>query len=257
MSFFDSFLDEVLQKEEGDDDGCPTSTPGSPTCTLEHLAEWLAGSTHSSSFSGVAAPETAVLGLHWAVQNRIPDRTIAPPRMLSMVEWNAECQAELDVLATGIKQDWCCCFSDISSFFRCELKEVIEQLKKKPSMALEVLSPIITSRQAVNRRAPCVRHGQNCFIETAQKHFCGTSCTAHSRQGKQLGLSDPNVLHLLAWAALRLEVQEQEITLENVEGFPTSVLERLLGSCYIIEDVVMDPRMYGFLCCKRFQTYKT
>lgn len=70
-NFFDDFLDEVLTRDPDDKVG---STFDSTTCTLDDLADWLDDASHSSAFSGVAAPETALLGLHRAVQGRLSDR---------------------------------------------------------------------------------------------------------------------------------------------------------------------------------------
>lgn len=78
-------------------------------------------------------------------------------------------------------------------------------------------------------------------------HTAGSSCTAHSRQGKRLALADPTVVHLLAWIGQRLEIQEPECTLENVESFPTEIIHRFLAPVYKIEAVVVDPRCFGFL----------
>lgn len=117
-------------------------------------------------------------------------------------------------------------------------------------MALETLSPVIVSKKAVKRKAFCVIHGKPCYIKCSKSHTAGSSCTAHSKQGKGLGLSDPNVLHFLAWCALRLEIGEPEATLENVFEFPSEVLYRLLGNEYHIDYCVMDPRMYGFSCAR-------
>jgi hypothetical protein len=52
---------------------------------------------------------------------------------------------------------------------------------------------------------------------------------------------------LSAWIGLRVEVQEQELDLENVDAFPTAVLDRMLGHLYHIEPVQLDPRMFGWL----------
>ncbi|CAJ1394904.1 unnamed protein product [Effrenium voratum] len=233
--FYESFLDEVVAASE---DELPSSSPGRrydpARCSLDSLADWLEDATHSSAFSGIAAPETALLGFHHALQARLPKRKVALPKLLSFCEWNTECQAELETLACGIEQNTCI-FTDIAQFFRPELYEVLEELKKKPSMAVEVLSPLLAAQSAMRRKAHCARHSKLCFIGTARMHTAGSSCTAHSKQGKQLGLADPNVLHLLAWIGLRLEVQEYEISLENVESFPSHILERLLGKYYVIE----------------------
>ena len=69
-SFYDDFLDEVLTRDPDDRNG---NLFDAATCTLGDLAEWLDQATHSSSFTGVAAPETALLGLHRAVQARMPE----------------------------------------------------------------------------------------------------------------------------------------------------------------------------------------
>ena len=113
--------------------------------------------------------------------------------------------------------------------------------------AVEVLAPIMSQRAAMKRKSYCLVHQRQCFLRTARQQTAGSSCTAHSRQGKQLGLADANVLSLLAWVGLRLEVGESEATLENVDQFPTETLQRLLGSQYFIEPCRMDPRMFGLL----------
>ena len=70
ISFYDSFLDEVLAR---DDDAKESGLFNPETCTLNDLAHWLSHSSHSSAFTGIAAPETALLGLHRAVQARMPE----------------------------------------------------------------------------------------------------------------------------------------------------------------------------------------
>ena len=154
------------------------------------------------------------------------------------------------MLVSGMGQSECCLFGDITDFFRPELKEIIDELKRKPSMSVEVLGPIMASRSAMRRKSFCLIHKKQCFLRSARAHVAGSSCTAHSRQGKQLGLCDGNVLALLAWIGLRIEVCESEITLENVDQFPSSILERLLGPYYHIESVRMDPRLFGSLAPK-------
>ena len=69
-SFYDDFLDEVLTRDPDERNG---NLFDAATCTLSDLAEWLDQATHSSAFTGVAAPETALLGLHRAVQARMPE----------------------------------------------------------------------------------------------------------------------------------------------------------------------------------------
>jgi len=72
MTFYDSFLNEVIER---DDDDAPSYFDPC-LCTLNQLAEWLEETTHSSAFSGVGAPETGLMSLHKAVQARMPDRQV-------------------------------------------------------------------------------------------------------------------------------------------------------------------------------------
>ena len=167
------------------------------------------------------------------------------PCIRSFVEYDAECQEELLLWAKHLGEDTCV-FGDISSFWRSELREVVSQLQKQPALAVSVLLPLMKERKAVTRKAFCIRHQRYCFLQAAKSHTAGSSCTAYSKQGKQEGLTDPTVIHLLAWIALRREVQEMEITLENVQDFPTELLHETLGDLYHIEHVLMDPTAYGY-----------
>ena len=142
-------------------------------------------------------------------------------------------------------------FNNISDFWRYELKEVVDQLEKQPALAVSVLLPIMRERRAIRRNARCIRHGVNCFLKCAKSHTAGSSCTAYSRQGLKQGLADPTVIHLLAWLALRREVQEPEVTLENVSDFPTQFLLDFMADVYYVEPVVLDPRDYGRLCWQK------
>lgn len=177
---------------------------------------------------------------------------VKQPKFLSFTEWDKECQAELINYSSSLGQD-SCVFGDISSFWRDDLQGIVKQLRGNPSMALEALAPYIVSRKAVKRTAYCLKHRKECYLRMARSHTSGTSCTAHSRQGLKLGLNDPNVLHMLCWIALRLEIGEPEALLENVEDFPSDVMTRLLGDQYFIECIQMDPRMYG---CFGLNSYK-
>ena len=169
-----------------------------------------------------------------------------PPRILSCIEWDGECQKELSTLADGIGQDFCI-FGDISNFWRPELQEVVQALEKKPEFSVEVLSGLIKARRAMRRKAFCIRHQRMCHLQTAKKHSAGSSCTAHSAQGLRLGLSGKNVLHLLSWIGLRPECLESEVDLENVSQFPTDVILRFFTDYYHVEVVNLDPRMLGTL----------
>ena len=173
---------------------------------------------------------------------------VRQPRLLSFIEWGQRVPRRIERISL---RDWgnlTVAFSETSLHFSGrELNDIIQELKRKPSMAVEVLAPIMSQRAAMKRKSYCLVHQRQCFLRTARQQTAGSSCTAHSRQGKQLGLADANVLSLLAWVGLRLEVGESEATLENVDQFPTETLQRLLGSQYFIEPCRMDPRMFGLL----------
>lgn len=180
------------------------------------------------------------------IEDKDPSPQVKAPVFTSFTEWDANCQGELALFADKMGQNTCI-FSDIAGFFAPHLTEIVQELYKKPSFAIEVLAPSLLDRSAMKRRAWCVRHQAMCFLRSSRKHTAGSSCAAHSKQGKQLALADRNVIHLLAWCGLRLLVLEQELDLENVELFPTAILDRLLGKEYFIDSIHLDPRMLGCL----------
>ena len=118
------------------------------------------------------------------------------PILTSFVEYDNECQAELKLLDSDGDA---CLYGNISDFWRPEIREVVEQLERKPHLAVSVMLPLMREKRAVMRHAWCQRHGSRCFLKGSRTHMAGSSCTAFSRQGAQRGLSDPNVLHLLSW----------------------------------------------------------
>ena len=59
---------------------------------------------------------------------------VRQPRLLSFIEWDKECQEELKGFIAGLGQPDCCLFGDITAFFRPELNDIIQELKRKPSM---------------------------------------------------------------------------------------------------------------------------
>lgn len=75
MKFYDTFLDEILLP---DGDGVGRDEALDPQrVSINYLADWISKVTHSSCFSGIGAPETALLALHHAIQKRVSyqDRT--------------------------------------------------------------------------------------------------------------------------------------------------------------------------------------
>lgn len=65
MHFWDSFLDEIVTSNDSFE-----AAVDPQRVSLDYLERWISNATHSSCFSGIAAPETALLGLHQAIQQR-------------------------------------------------------------------------------------------------------------------------------------------------------------------------------------------
>ena len=222
------------------------------TNTLEQLAHALEEDSLSTSFSGVRAPETALAVLRYRLGALLGRQiTCGHANMSHMIEWQVESQAECLVAA---KHEGGCVFGDIADFFRAELKQsVIPELLQKPAMALDVLMPLLQSNRLVQTSARCLAHGRVCCLKTCNRHIAGTSCRPFSRRGVALGTHDPEVIYLMAWLALRMTLQEPDITQENVVGFPPHVIEQAVSSLYYIEVCDLDAVQFGCACARKRQ----
>lgn len=69
MKFYDTFLDEILV-HDGNDVGRDEALDPQRV-SINYLADWISKVSHSSCFSGIGAPETALLALHHAIQKRV------------------------------------------------------------------------------------------------------------------------------------------------------------------------------------------
>ena len=58
-------------------------------------------------------------------------------------------------------------------------------------------------------------------------------------------MTDQDAVHFLAWVALRRTLQESDVTQENVESFPVSILQDLLGDLYHLEPIVLEASWFG------------
>lgn len=82
-------------------------------------------------------------------------------------------------------------------------------------MAVEILGPVISEGRAVTRSTWCMQHNRICTVKTAKRHIAGTSCRPFSKKGMRLGLLDCEVVFLLSWIAMRVELQEADILQET------------------------------------------
>ena len=228
MGFWDHCLDEL--ESQG---------------SLMDLVNALETDSVSTSFSGIDAPRVAVNCLHHSLEQRLSTK-LPKTHNLFHIEWDGEAQAELAMFDADVPlEERPCCFSNISDFWQADLKDVIEQLKEKPTMAVEILAQRISDGTATCRVAYCKIHKRLCALKVAKRHISGTSCTAHSKRGAGLSLADPGVVHLLAWISLRILLQEPCIIQENVKGFPCDILKRFLLRLYWIDVVVLDSCFFG------------
>ena len=173
---------------------------------LESIAQHLSNRTSSIAFAGVGAHDI-VDRLFALTLSNILGRRVDPPRSLWHIEYNSSCQQELLLLHDPVingaiykdMEDAPCLFGDIHTFWRPEIIPIIDSLKKRPSLACEVLGELLITQRAVRLSGWCIRHGRHCRIRPVDRHSTGNVCTAYSSQGLQLALNDPSVLSLLCW----------------------------------------------------------
>jgi hypothetical protein len=242
MGYTDDFLDEI-QLGGFKDAGSLAGGSDSDSDYIGRLADVMDNDTYSTAFSGIDAPGAANAVLHHRLSSRLStSRPLQLPRSLFMIEWDKEAQQELLILC---RRDDSCLFGDIGQFFRPELQDVVGMLKKKPAMAVEILGKIIGEGNAMTRVGWCLYHKRRCTLKAASRHVAGTSCVPFSKQGSQLGQHDENIIYTLAWLGLRNELQEGDVTQENVDGFPIELFSRFMSFFYYLEPLVLDSTQFG------------
>ena len=75
LAFHQHFLNEVLGNED-DSESRNMSGPNKCATSVSDIADWIESRTHSSAFTGIGAPETALRLLHRAVQEKLPERKV-------------------------------------------------------------------------------------------------------------------------------------------------------------------------------------
>ena len=120
----------------------------------------------STAFSGIDAPHTASCAKRVAMSKCIGPE-IPFPKLLHMIEYDPQNQQELLLVS---RETGSCLFGDIGGFFRPELTEVLEQLRKKPMLCVEVLAPVLASGRAVKSSSFCVTRQRHCCLKAAKRH---------------------------------------------------------------------------------------
>lgn len=110
----------------------------------------------------------------------------------------------------------------------------------------------------VTERAPCAAHGQTCAVPRSNFWVLGPSCRPWSRARHRKGQpprSHKDVLLLIAWCRILLADLPDVVLLENVIGFPVSLLIKFAGQHYHIQHIEMRPEDLGFSFIMRPRLY--
>ena len=132
---------------------------------VEMLKDKLASLSMSTSYSGIGAPETT-LHILKHVMGAKTGSEMPSPNILFQVEYDEACRNELALYdqICGADTTGSCIFGDMCDFFVDELQPVIKQLMEKPDIALEVLSRVVSSGEAVKTSAYCYKHQKTCNL---------------------------------------------------------------------------------------------
>ena len=143
------------------------------TDTMEFVKNQCCGLTGSSSFTGIASPETSADIMHtsWGIDCMLH---------VAAIESDAACREELLVKPHGPE----CLFGDILTFFVGPLLLVVRTLIAAGNRnLLEILTPAIKSRKASHRVAHCFRHDKPCTIMDSDFETAGSPCQDFSSRG--------------------------------------------------------------------------
>lgn len=256
----EDMYDSILEEEDGD-------------TKIANILHSLHEDSLSTAFSGVEAAATSANCLRhaWSKKTGVELGNIKP---IHQIEWNSACLKEI---LPSARKNGTCVFENILQFFRPELKSLLQQCFAKPTLAVEILGPVLASGKAMTREGWCLVHKKKCVLHPAQRHIAGTSCRPYSKKGSQLGQVDPEIIFSLAWIGLRIELQEPEVLSENVRTVGQAGLSstsamtspqrapaqeheqgtvcdaglgnlflRFLAPYYEMEAVVLDPTLFGF-----------
>lgn len=173
FDFFNHALEEILDPPAGHDHEIEGDR-----LSWSDLASRLHSFSISTSYSGIGAPETTLHIIDHYVREIGNKRghtvELSAPKILYQIEYDASCRTELLryklLCSSSGKKDHkntnsdTCCFGDLNSFYRPELQEVISQLKKQPELALEVLSNMVASGEAIKTCSWCYSHEKYCHL---------------------------------------------------------------------------------------------
>ncbi|CAK0790292.1 unnamed protein product [Prorocentrum cordatum] len=241
MAWPDHVLDRLAEEYS-------VKNPAEEAGLLSDVYDKFGNDTISCAFSGIDAPGVAIGELSNALQSRLqqffPRLVIdrVHPLVMHHVEWFHESQQELLIMPGSNA----CIYDDIECFFKPQMRPLIDYLHEHPDRIMGLLAPLVTTNLSVTPTARCLRHGKSCRMQATKVHFAGTPCPDWSDAGSHRGTASVSMIHFLAWVGLCRLLQHPVIVQENVEKFPVSLLQELLGDLYRIETTVEDSEHYGF-----------
>ena len=74
----------------------------------------------------------------------------------------------------------------------------------------------------------------------------GSACTDYSFFGSQQHSAGPTALYLLIFLRMVLEYKPTMVLLENVVGFPMSLVLQVLGEAYHFVEMILQPDQMGW-----------
>ena len=172
---------------------------------LHHLKHKLEQFTHTTCFSGVDSPASALEIMKVSLSKRLGVPIANARTNLSAVEWNSEAQLELQLHPGGPQ----CVFENIEDFFVPEIKTLLAKARRtKTRVTYAMLAPAVKSGKAVQRYAYCGVHRRQCFHKEADGHWAGTPCVNFSTMGLQDAEDGSSIPAFLAWVGLRMLIQD-------------------------------------------------
>ena len=117
---------------------------------------------------------------------------------------------------------------------------------------MTILKDLVESSVCTGRVAYCEKCSRNCKVSEADLHIGGTPCVDFSARGQQDQLDGKTTTALLAFVAMRKELQEPFFVQENVPSFPDEFLSSMLSDIYELQSCVIDPECtFGWPVARR------
>lgn len=179
---------------------------------------------HTVSCAGIDCDGISNNELVYAIKSRLPFNTSwSGPTTGWLVEWNKDCQKELQLLHGPVTT---CLFDNMLDFLDPAILGCMLLFMERPELAWQGCLGLVQSGKAVRTRAWCRAHGKLCCVTTCDSHSFGTPCVGFSQNNNDRpGITDPKSgLVLVLWCGMRAKLQEAKVGFENV--FPTTTKEK-------------------------------